>query len=116
MQDIFSLVKTKIAGKEVKYGCGQMEVEKANLNIHEFLREIKLSPEIGIPLQGDIYNTVSKGGLRGKYHLFSGGSGTGKTRRMVGDACHLAYPVRFNSQKGIWEKNGSCQKNYVHCN
>lgn len=110
VQDIFSLVKTKIAGKEVKYGCGQMEVEKANLNIHEFLREIKLSPEIGIPLQGDIYNTVSKGGLRGKYHLFSGGSGTGKTRRMVGDACHLAYPVRFNSQKGIWEKNGSCQK------
>lgn len=76
--DIFNSIKAKISEKEIKYNCATVEVEKANFGIHSLLSDLKESPEIGIPLQGEIYNTVTKGALKTKYHLFSAGSGVGK--------------------------------------
>ena len=38
------------------------------------------------------------------------GSGLGKTRQAVGDACYLAYPIRYNSHMRQWEQTGSCEK------
>lgn len=35
---------------------------------------------------------------------------THNSRLAVGDACHLAYPIRFNSDTWSWELNGACEK------
>ena len=35
---------------------------------------------------------------------------THNTRQAMADACQLAYPVRYNYQKGEWEQNGSSEK------
>jgi hypothetical protein len=37
-------------------------------------------------------------------------SGVGKTRAAVGDACMLAYPIRYNSLKRMWELTGAAEK------
>ena len=35
---------------------------------------------------------------------------THNTRSMVGDACHIAYPIRFDPKVGKWVSTGSCEK------
>ena len=35
---------------------------------------------------------------------------THNTRQAVGDACYLAYPIRYNSHARQWEQTGSCEK------
>lgn len=35
---------------------------------------------------------------------------THNTRNLVGDACHIAYPIRYNSLNGTWEYHGNSEK------
>lgn len=110
VQDIFQKVKASIAGAESRYGCSDMEVEKANANLKELLEDLNLGASVGKSLQGKIYNTVTRGATKGKYYLLSAGSGVGKTRTMVGHCCSLAYPVRYNPFLRQWEHNGFSEK------
>ena len=43
-------------------------------------------------------------------YLISAGSGVGKTRTMVGNACYMAYPIRYDTSKHEWVNMGSCEK------
>lgn len=109
--DLFDSVDKRILPLEVKYGAGDTsETIAANDGIKDLIESLKLSPDIGAPLQGDYFNTVCRGARKGKYYIRSASSGTGKTRAMVGDACHLAYPVRFNTETWEWEVRGSAEK------
>lgn len=64
--------------------------------IDEVLASLEETPEIGYPLQGAIYNTIARGARLKKFYINSSASGMGKTRGMVGDACNIAYPERYN--------------------
>lgn len=35
---------------------------------------------------------------------------THNTRQAVGDACYMAYPIRFNAATQQWEQTGNCEK------
>lgn len=109
--DIFDRVKRKIMMIETNYSSGDAsETESAESGIKNLLKELQLRPEVGAPLQGDIFNTISRGARRGKFYLRSCSSGAGKTRSAVGDMCYLSYPVRFNPTTWEWEWRGSCEK------
>ena len=46
-------------------------------------------------------------------HLFAAGKTwwiTHNTRSLVGDACNMAYPVKYNSSLGYWIKEGNSEK------
>lgn len=75
---IFESVKTKIAIVEEKYACSETETSLINKNVRELLKDLKEKPEVGAPLQGEIFNTVVRGARLGKFYLMSAGSGTGK--------------------------------------
>lgn len=83
---------------------------EAHDGIDELIEELKTTPEIGLPLQGNIFNTVVRGARRGKLLLYSGATGEGKSRIAIGNAAHLAYPIRFNTKLKQWENTGSNQK------
>lgn len=80
------------------------KIEKVNFNkdgnyfqsaadgIFDLLEKLKREPDVGYPLEGEILNYISRGGRRGKMYLYSAGSGNGKTRFFVGQACFRAYP------------------------
>ncbi len=111
VQDIFSEMKKKLMKVETNYSTGSAsETHKASKGIKELLNNLKVKPEVGTPLQGDIFNTISRGARKTKFYIRSAGSGTGKTRAAVGDACNLAYPVIFNRETWRWEPNGSQEK------
>lgn len=110
-QDIINFIKNKAANLEKKYIINNLVEESSPADsIDERLLELKENPEIGCMLQGDILNTITRGGRPGKLYLRSASSGVGKTRSMVGDACNIAYPIRFDPKLNKWIETGSCEK------
>ena len=57
-----------------------------------------------------IYNKVINGAERGALTIRSGSSGLGKTRQAVGDACYLAFPLRYNWSTDNWEEAGNAER------
>lgn len=111
IDDMVNFFKKKIANLESNYQVGtEIEKIKANEGLEELLKQLRVAPEVGPPLLGKIYNTVCRGARRGKYYIRSALSGHGKTRSMVGDACNLAYPFKYNRNINQWEYSGSTEK------
>lgn len=109
--DIVNILKSNVANIENKYVLNNVTEESRPADtIRQKLKEWKQKPEIGCMLQGEIFNTVTRGGRKGKLYIRSAGSGVGKTRSMVGDACHIAYPIRYDVKTGKWISTGSCEK------
>jgi replicative DNA helicase len=109
--DVINILKSKIANIENRYVLNNIaEESRPSDSIRQRVKEWKEKPEIGCMLQGEIFNTITRGGRKGKLYIRSAGSGVGKTRSMVGDACHIAYPIRFDPRVGKWVSTGSCEK------
>ena len=111
LQDIVQGMKKKILRLEADYVKSE-EVQSwvAADEIDEIVESFGDTSEIGLPIQGKILNKVINGAELGALTIRSAPSGVGKTRHAVGDACTLAYPVRYNSVTGEWEQTGSNQK------
>ena len=111
LRDILDGVLKNIAVLEEKYKVNQ-ENKSYNISegIRDLIKDLDSSPDVGNKLQGKIFNTVVRGARKGKYYIRSLGSGVGKTRSMIGDACYLAFPYRYNSDSNQWEVTGSCEK------
>ena len=86
------------------------EVQTLFSGMEEMLDELAECPEIGLPLQGKLFNHILNGAITGRFYLRSGSSGLGKTRTQMADACHLAFPVRYNWDFHRWEQVGFCEK------
>ena len=110
-KDICDSIKKNLVQLESKYAqSGEVEVESAVTGMREFVKTLNETISIGPPLQGHIYSKVFDGAIAPALYIRSGSSGLGKTRQAVGDACYLAYPVRYNSSTREWEQKGSCEK------
>lgn len=111
ISDIIEICKKGISGIENKYNSKYTNTDcRAGDGIDELIEQFKISPEVGANLPGDIFNTIVRGARKGKFYLKSAASGAGKTRGLVGDACALAYPIRYNSTTCRWEQHGDNQK------
>ena len=109
--DICNGVKRKLLQLESSYAqTGEIEEEKACDGIREFINHMHTTIEVGAPLQGAMYSKIFSGAQKQALTIRSGCSGLGKTRQAVGDACFLAYPIRYNSHTRQWEQTGSCEK------
>ena len=111
ISDIIEICKKGISGIENKYNSKYTNTDcRAGDNIDELIEQFKISPEVGANLPGDIFNTIVRGARKGKFYLKSAASGAGKTRGLVGDACALAFPIRYDSTTCRWEQYGDNQK------
>lgn len=108
---ILDIIKHKLLKIETEYSMDEgSETVEATKQISKLVIDLQKRPEVGAPLQGLIFNTVSRGARATKFYIRSASSGTGKTRAALGDACCLAYPIRFNPQNWRWEMSGSNEK------
>ena len=83
----------------------EIEAHQAGENALELIEKLKVTPEVGIPLYGDLINTVTRGARLKKLYIRSAGTGMGKTRMMIADACNFACNKIYDKQFG-WIKNG----------
>lgn len=110
-QDILNRVNGDFLHIRSKYTLNDTsEVQDMADGIEEMLAELRENPEIGLPLQGKIFNHILSGAITGRFYLRSGSSGLGKTRSLMADACHLAYPIRYNWELRKWENVGFNEK------
>ena len=109
--DICNGVKMKLLKLESTYAkSSELEEENAADGIRDFIQHMNNVIEVGMPLQGRMYSKIFSGAQKQALTIRSGCSGLGKTRQAVGDACYLAYPIRYNSHYRCWEQTGSCEK------
>lgn len=111
IQDIVAKVKRKILKLETEYSkADDVESWSAAEKIDEIIEGFGDPGQIGLPIQGEIYNRIINGAERGTLTIRSAPSGNFKTRQAVADACLLAYPLRYNESIEQWEEIGSCEK------
>lgn len=109
--EITENIKKKLLKIEHKYlKNDSTEVEAANEGMERLIQSFSEKQDIGVPIQGIIVNEILSGARKGTLCIRSAASGTGKTRQAVGDACYLAYPIRYDSKSCSWIHRGSCQK------
>ncbi len=108
---ITDAVRARLLGVESKYETtDEIEVETASTGMEQLVNQFGAAYEIGISIQGNIYNQVIDGAKKGTLTIRSAASSVGKTRNAVADACYLAYPFRYNSRTGQWEQEGNNEK------
>ena len=108
---ITDAVRKKLLGVEAKYETtDEIEIEPAAKGMEELVNQFGAAYEIGMPVQGNIYNQVIDGARKGTLTIRSAASSVGKTRNAVADACYLAYPFRYNATTCQWEQEGNNEK------
>lgn len=109
--DICQAIKTKLLVLESSYAkSAELVVENAADGIRDFVSHLNDTIEVGVSVQGHIYNKIINGAMRGALTIRSAGSGVGKTRMAVADACYLAYPIHYDGVKHQWVQHGSSEK------
>ena len=109
LEEMATLVQEKvdeIVSKNVDSSFG--ESAQAGDGIFDLINRLKETPEVGVPLYGDLINTITRGARLKKFYLRSAATGTGKTRSMVADACNIACNEIYDDQFG-WIKNGTSE-------
>lgn len=111
IEDILEGIKRKLLGIEREF-IQNDTTETINVfdGIEEIIAEAEERLDVGAPLQGEIFNEVCAGARKGIFVVRSAGSGTGKTRQSVGDACYLAFPYRYSEEEDKWVQVGSGKK------
>ena len=110
-KDIFDGLKRKIYKVEGEYTEGDASITTdISDGIDELLEKLKNSPDAGARFQGKYFNTVTRGARKGKYYIVSFPSGGGKTRLLLGEACYLAFPMRYSWETMEWKITGNAEK------
>ena len=79
IKDIIQSYVLKISAVESKYVNRQsFNFGDAADGIEELVNRLKMQPEIGLAVQGDIFTTISRGARKSKFYLMSARSGVGK--------------------------------------
>lgn len=111
LKDIFDEVKKRLLSIENLYGtAASRDAIYAADGLRELKESLKQAPDVGNPLQGVIFNTVTRGARKGKFYLRSSLSGNGKSRLALGDACNLAIPERYDNVHACWVARSTFEK------
>lgn len=109
--DIIDDFKKRILKVERDFSPNEAtETRSAFEGMERVLEDSREGNDIGLPLQGEIYNEIVSGARLGTFYLRSAASSVGKSRQAVGDACYLAFPTRYDQRQCKWVQTGSCEK------
>lgn len=105
--DIILFFETKIIQAKENFGNSDDLVQNhMGDDIISLIDELKRTPEMGMSLLSAKLTTVYRGARKGCVYMESAPSGLGKTRRAVGEACNVAIPERYDTDKKQWVKTG----------
>lgn len=100
IETILNDVRGRIVNIENRH-VGKDEGTASNIaaGMRELVNDLKEHPEVGLPLDGEVFNYATRGARLGKMYIFSAPSGGGKTRCLVDNACVLSMPYIGNDGK-----------------
>ena len=86
------------------------EMTDSSDGLDELLLNFKSGQTFGVRIKNPVLNSISKGAREGKIFLLGAGSGLGKSRLSIANACHLSMPFVYNRSSQQWEVNGMNEK------
>lgn len=101
IEDIMDKVTNKlITIPQAKY-CYNLEVEefRAGDHLKELKEQWKKTPDYGLPSQSDFLSTISRGMRLSKLFMYSGSTGSGKTRINYGNFAHISVPWYYDEKE-----------------
>ena len=105
--DIILYFETKIIQAKENFGNSDDLVQNhMGDGIMELIDELKQTPEMGMALLSAKLTTIYRGARKGCVYMESAPSGQGKTRRGIGEACNVAIPERYDTEKKKWIRTG----------
>lgn len=104
VEDIINIVQQRVDKiKDIFKFEGTQPAETLGSNVDSFLCNLGKTPAYGAPIAGGgLMNTLTGGARLGKFYLFSGSTGVGKTRTMLSHMAYLATPEYFDQETGEW--------------
>ena len=102
LDDILNEVEKEYSEIRNRYLNGDQKNGDPAEGLHQLLESLKTSPNIGISLEGEIFNSACRGARKGCFYLKSSSTSGGKSRTSVFDACHIAYPKRWSHEKNCF--------------
>ena len=109
IESIAEIIDNKIIDIRLKYVDGaDQESINAGTGAIDLLQRLKTTPDVGYPLFGDLFTTVTGGARLKKFYLRSASTGVGKTRSMIADACYIACNKIYDERFG-WIHNGASE-------
>lgn len=76
------------------------DTQKAGNGIFDLISKYEETPAVGVPLYGNLINTVTRGARLGKMFLRSSPSGVSKTRTMIADFCNIGCDTIYEPNQG----------------
>lgn len=99
---ILDRIRLKLANIEkVNFNKDGNYFQSADKGVDSLLEKLDNEPDIGLPIVGKMLNFVCRGGRRGKMYLYSAGSGAGKSRFFMMNACARALPRMIVKPDGV---------------
>ena len=96
IDEILNCVESKFNVIRNDYLNGGKTNGDPSVGLEELVEDLKNSPSIGVPLNGNIFSAACRGAREGCFYLKSASTSAGKTRTSVFDACKIAYPERYS--------------------
>lgn len=78
-------------------------------NMEEMLELVSKEPSYGLPTPSLYLNTISRGLRKRKLYIFSGNSGSGKTRMLLAMMLNACVPEIFDRKQNKWIKTGATE-------
>lgn len=107
VQELLDVYQGELASLQVQYAVSDGTVGcQAGLGMRAQKEQYKQSPDMGMPLNSKYLTTITRGRRLKKVYLRTAPTGTGKSRIAAGDACRIAIPVIWDSQRQAWVNTG----------
>lgn len=96
--DIVSTIENELVITPKMDYCSDILSEniQAGEGMADLIEELLETPDFGYNFTSPFFNALCRGARRGKFYLRSAGSGIGKTRNFLMDACNFAVPYKWD--------------------
>lgn len=110
-QDIVEMVEsTFVITPNMKYCSNSLSTDvQAAEGMRTLISDLMEVPDVGLALNNEGLNTVSRGARLGCLFMRSCPQGGGKTRLATGDACKIAVPYYYDKKIGSFVYTGNCE-------
>ncbi|MBQ2883678.1 MAG: hypothetical protein IJE43_07915 [Alphaproteobacteria bacterium] len=110
-QDIIEMVEaTFVINPNMKYCTNTLSTDvQAGDGMTDLVNELMEVPDVGLALNNEGLNTVSRGARLGCLFMRSCPQGGGKTRMAAGDACKIAVPYFYDMNTNQYVYTGNCE-------
>lgn len=110
-QDIVEMVEaTFVINPSMKYCSNSLSTDiQAADGMKELVAGLMEVPDVGLALNNEGLNTVSRGARLGCLFMRSCPQGGGKTRMATGDACKIAVPYYYDLERKEFVYTGNCE-------